>query len=789
VLALPPSKPRRTKKKRPSGQQVQHKGIESIYPAHLTPFLPYAVLTFLAGVFFWKILTPVETSRYWLWEDFLYQNYPYRVFAATSLARGIFPFWNPYVFGGQPFFADIQTAVLYPFNLIQALLTRGDSLNPYLVELIEILHYLLAAVFTYRFLRTCRLVREASLLGAVTFAFSGFMVTHVIHMNFIYVFIWLPLVLETFEKALSGRKFRYAVLCAVFLALSNMGGYPQYSLYIYYTLALYWLIFELEQRQGSEWSLKGARNRLLCLAFVTVAALGLNAFSYLPAAELAQYTPRSSMSYVDSVEHSINPFFLVKLFCPTFFGIQYPQLRTYWAGPHGAFWETCIFVGVLPLILALWALRAFRVNRHVQFAAVIAGISLWLALGQYGLLYKLFFYFAPGFDRFRIPGRFSALLSFALALLAAHGWSMLIALRKEVRRKYFQSGIFFLSGTIFALALLLLALLHTHVLDGFADGKLAEAPIKEAAKTACLVSLAWIAASVVILAITGTLSRAWEKSLGVLAILFVFAELYIFGTPFLEGQLSPADLYQQNEFVRMFQEEGKKELFRINARSLEQPGIMLLRRNQGSLDRLFLIEGYNPLQLKRRLGEIEVGRRFDLLNVKYRIKVDLERELAGFSINRTYLPRAFMVHRWRVIQESEEILSVLDRADFDYRAEAIVEKPPGIDSAEPGGHIESEIEITGYSQNEIVIESRSREPGILILSEWYYPAWRVWVDGKEGEVLRTDHALRGVALQPGSHIVRFAYRSKTFRLGATASLFTALCILGASLAFLRRRRF
>jgi len=786
VSAIPPSNSKPKPGQKTSVNQTRTASAKNSSLVSFWQAFPYLFLAALTALFFWPLITPSESSRAWLWEDFIYQNYPYRVFAATSLAMGHFPFWNPYVFGGQPFFADIQTAVLYPFNLVQALFATPESLSPYLVQFIEIMHYLLAAVFTYRFLRLCRVEPEGSVLGAVTFAFSGFMVTHALHMNFIYVFIWLPLVLEFFEKSLSGGKFRHVLLCSLFLALSNMGGYPQYSLYIYYTLALYWLVFELDQRKTGVWTRFSALRRMATLAFAAIAALGLNAFCYLPAAELAEFTPRGEMTYPASVEHSLAPYLLLKLVNPKFFGVHYPGNINYWAGGYSHFWETCIFIGILPLILALWSLRSLRSNRQVRFAALLAAISLWLALGHYGLLYKLFFHFAPGFDRFRIPGRFSALLSLALAFLAAHGWSMLAGTAGKLSRRFYRSGLFYLILIFFAVIILMLLVLNTSFFSSVVP---ARGSLKHTMMAASFASLGWLAAAAALIFAVVFLKGKGRIGLGIAACLLVFGELFWFGAPFVRGEASPEQLYPKNKLVERFRKEGKEELFRINARSIENPGIMLLRRNQGSIHRIFLIEGYNPLQLKRRLGEVEKRRRFDLLNVKYKIAVDLERRTAGFVLNSTYLPRAFLVHNWRVLDSEEQILERLNSPDFTPRTEVVLEADPGIDTSEPGSHIESAVEISRYTQNEIVIDIQTDAPGILVLSEWHYPAWKAWIDGQQAQVLRADHALRAVAVRPGAHRVRFAYRSDSLARGAAASAITALVMLAVSLVFLRRGKF
>ena len=754
----------------------------------ISRWIPALLLGGLTAAFFWKLISPFAASRNWLWEDFLYQNYPYRVFAAASLAQGHFPFWNPYVFAGQPFFADIQTAVLYPFNLLQALFARSGSFSPLLVELIEFGHYFLAGWFTFRFLRLTGAALEAATLGGITFAFSGFLATHSIHLNFIYVFVWLPLVLELFERTLTGGRFRHALGCALALALSTMGGYPQYSLYICYALGLYWLTFEFfRRREVGQWVPAEALKRLGLLLMITLGAVGLNLFAYLPAEELARYTPRSEMNYAASVEHSFAPWLLVKLVVPKFFGAQYPGTNSYWAGGYSAFWETCLFVGILPLALAIYSLKNVKRSRHVAFAVILAAVCFWLALGRYGGLYRLFFEFAPGFDRFRIPGRFASFVSFGLALLAAHGWSAAGRSAESPPAKFTRSGLFYVNCSLAGVAVL--AWLFT--LFSAEAGALAEENVRQAAAAECRTSLLWALAALG----AGWLIfrfrvRAGNFGLaGTAVCLFAFAELYWFGEPFQRGEISPQQLYADSPLVHFLQQEGKKELFRVNVRSLENPGIMLLQRNQGSLQRIFLIEGYNPLQLERRLLELDKARRFDLLNVKYKIQVDYEKRRATLVPHDTYLPRAFFIGRWRVMEDSAAVIETLNRTDFDYRREVILERDPGIDTLVADAHIEADVEVTSYGQNEIAIRVNASGPGVLVLSEWYYPAWKVRVDGRETTVLRADHALRAVALPAGSHEVVFSYDSATFRRGVLASVLTALFLIAAAGVAVGRGRF
>jgi uncharacterized membrane protein YfhO len=68
------------------------------------------------------------------------------------------------------------------------------------------------------------------------------------------------------------------------------------------------------------------------------------------------------------------------------------------------------------------------------------------------------------------------------------------------------------------------------------------------------------------------------------------------------------------------------------------------------------------------------------------------------------------------------------------------------------------------------MHSTLAQPGWLVLTDTYYPGWRVWIDGEEGRILPADYIFRAVALKPGSHVVEFIYRPTSFLLGLVISI-------------------
>src|SRR4051812_21969878 len=78
----------------------------------------WAVVAGLLALSF-AFYTPLSTSNriaydFDIWAFF----YPLRQYAADALRDGRFPLWNPDIFLGSPFYANAQTALLYPLNLV-----------------------------------------------------------------------------------------------------------------------------------------------------------------------------------------------------------------------------------------------------------------------------------------------------------------------------------------------------------------------------------------------------------------------------------------------------------------------------------------------------------------------------------------------------------------------------------------------------------------------------------------------------------------------------------------------
>jgi Bacterial membrane protein YfhO len=145
-------------------------------------------------------------------------------------------------------------------------------------------------------------------------------------------------------------------------------------------------------------------------------------------------------------------------------------------------------------------------------------------------------------------------------------------------------------------------------------------------------------------------------------------------------------------------------------------------------------------------------------------------------------PRARMVHDVDVVPDPAARLARL-AAGYPLGTRALVERPlPGL--ARPARP--AEVLITRRDQTRVRVSVRTGGDGLLVLADPWYPQWRVEVDGRPAELLRVDHALRGVRVPAGDHQVVFTYQDRALQAGLAV---TGIALAGlAGLWWWRRRR-
>ncbi len=143
--------------------------------------------------------------------------------------------------------------------------------------------------------------------------------------------------------------------------------------------------------------------------------------------------------------------------------------------------------------------------------------------------------------------------------------------------------------------------------------------------------------------------------------------------------------------------------------------------------------------------------------------------------NMDVLPRAFLVHKAKVVGDSDAAsLSSLE-SDFDPAAEVLLADGTELDFPLPDG--EESVMIRHYAPERIEIEVSAAAPGYLVLSDAWYPGWEARVDGTPVPVRRANLLFRAVAVDTGVHVVEFTFRPRSLFIGLGISLVGVVLLL------------
>ncbi|NJN98126.1 MAG: hypothetical protein HC875_30600 [Anaerolineales bacterium] len=299
------------------------------------------ILALLPGLFFWRLLTPNSADRLAIAAgDFTEQYFPLRAFAAQSWVQGQLPLWNPYLFGGQPALADIQSGALYPPHILESLILGWNGLGfpLWALQFQVIAHFSLAAVGTYLFTRSYLLttlrpeseneaspprpLRVASLrrarfggvMASLAFTYGGYLTGFPVQqLTILETSAWLPWIMwavtvATRPPTLDHKQISPAPLLlrspapywgALAFAMAILAGHPQTVLYIFYLSLAYilYLRFTIYDLRFTHHYILHFFVSLAPWLIIVLLGAAIAAAQLLPTREFIALSLRSDLSY------------------------------------------------------------------------------------------------------------------------------------------------------------------------------------------------------------------------------------------------------------------------------------------------------------------------------------------------------------------------------------------------------------------------------------------------------------------------------------------------------------
>lgn len=358
-----------------------------------------------------RIITSADATIYY---------YPVKLYYSSFLEKG-FSLWLPYEFLGLSFLASIQQGSLYPPNFLYFFIP-----TPYAFNWLLIFHFVLAAFFTFLYLREIGLRKATSFLGGIVFGFSGLLMAHRHYIEMTNSSMWIPVLFYLYERLKRKLEFRLVVWTSMAISFQILAGHPQICAYTYLFLGFF-ILFSIKNLPHNK------RFLYLFYSFFPIfLGIIMAAPQLIATQEWAGMSQRATPTYEFLGGGSFPPFMLADIAFPFIFGGGYGY--PYWGGwDEWHIVEQVPFTGILPIVLAvLIAFKLRKENPSVRFWGFVCLISLFLSFGKYNPFYKAIYY-VPVLNLFRMPCRYLLFFNLGIAVLFAFALEYLLAHRDDVK--------------------------------------------------------------------------------------------------------------------------------------------------------------------------------------------------------------------------------------------------------------------------------------------------------------------------------------------------------------------
>lgn len=639
------------------------------------------------------------------------------------------------------------------------------------------------------------------------------------------------------------RILLYFGILVFFIHVQMSSNHVQMLFYFFSGIGIY-MVYRLLFNLVKKIDFKPALISLVLFGAAVGLSASMYADSYLSSREYNKYSIRGvpgitqapgeqkvsgAADYEYSTNWSFSPVEVMTFFVPYWVGfgdveVKGQKANTYWG--QMPFTTSPMYFGIITILLAFIGIYYnFKKNALVQAMVIISFLALLLSFGRtWPLLYDILFYNLPYFSSFRAPVMIHILINVAFVILAGFGIKSIIDITKD---KVKTAG--FLKSAKYIFMVLAIPVLFSFI--GFQDyytsqvqaspliQKLTQQGANQQQIQQYVTQISQIAydnvkselliVGLLLLAAFGACYMFVKGSIKyqlflIAIILFTIIDLWHidFKTLHWDNKTDSEQTFKTPDYVDWILKNEKNTYdFRVLHLDKGQP----VRENTLAYWRLQNIYGYQGAKLRiyQDMDDV-VGMTnpaaWRLMSTKY-IITDKPYNDSMFTtvfegksskkyvlLNNKYYPKAYFVKSVKTAG-GLEILNAIKEGNTDPKEMAFLEKDLSekIDAPDQT----AKVHITNYGIHSITLDAEASGNNLLYFSEVYYPDWKVYIDGKPGEILKINYLFRGVVVPKGKHNIEFKFEPETYYTGKNISIGTNIllvAIFGAAIGGMYFRR-
>ena len=710
-----------------------------------------ALFAVVAG-FYWKLTL---TSQFdWVWgPDLATQVMPWFAVQARSWHAGTFPLWDPYLWAGQPLLGQAQPGAAYPLNwLLFILPLHHGQISTWALQWYFVVIRFLAVAFCYLLCRDLGRSRMASSIAGFVFGLGGVVGTTG-WPQMVNGAIWAPLVFLFLLRAARGRNvFGNAALSGMFLGVAWLSGHHQLPFFVTLAAGGAWLFFVF--RSGP------LDRRMAAAAVVACVFTGLTgALQILPASEYGHLAKRWVGAPEALLWNQRVPYYVHETydFKPSnFLGLVFPSIKMHFDP----------FVGIVALALAWIGVAAWWRDHRVRLMGAVALGGLVYAMGQYSVFQGFLYAVIPGLDKARSPSAAIMVFEFGVAVLAGFGLDQLASADDSPWPRRVMLTVLGAGAVTFTLYQ---AVYFINKMSFPGDDR--------------------VAVTAIIMLLLAALMYAWMRgalSANQAGLLMAGLMLLELGNNYLAVFTPKTDTGREQWSEQMKANADVADFLR------RQPGFQranvpgdAFNANWGAVHEVEMWGGSvasvtsNLLSLEFHRTEARL-----LYGVAYTIAAqptpDAGNEVfsgRGMKVyrNQAAFPRAWAVHKLVQARDADEADATMMKHLPEMHNQAVMlGQPPALEPC----HDPDWVDLLEHGADRLLIRANLSCPGMVVLSDTYFPGWRARVDGKAAEIYQVNAAMRGVMVPGGLHTVTMRYRPASAIWGGLLTLAGFLGAIG-----------
>ena len=675
----------------------------------------FAVYLLIAILLFYRLIL-FEPRSHSLPFDFTGFHLPSAVFLAGELHHHHLPLWDPNVYCGRPFAANIQTQAFYLPRIVSSFVggffgVRGVL---YALEIEYLAHLYLAGVFTLLLAREFGLDSIAAALSSIVYVCGCYFSSQAEHIGATEAACWLPLAWLGAVLITDGRYAKGLVALTIAVAAAILCGFTPMALILYGSISLLTAMFLL---------LRSATPRALALVvFGLFCALLIAGIQLLPATQLlSESVARWRSEWMTATGGGLPFRSFATMLAPNYFGVFDLKAYRYAYDPTFLF----LYSGVLIVPLVLVGCLAVRARRYVPIVLMLCFCALLMCGDNTPVGIWLYRILPRILRETYYPQHWMAPFSLCLGLIAGMGLQYITK-----RPAILVAVLLFVTAD----------LLYVSAGRPLNTANLGTDPLID--------------------------ERSFEGDASILGKVqelshqdFPPSRLDTINDSLLWSQSAPitgvpsANGYDPMALSRLIQ-------VRLGFAHGERWGAFYEVQNPASVV-------VSLLNVKLLWSRTQLP-----TEVSQAAGIELAGTFPGRFLYRNVheLPRFFLTSRVSVAPTFEEAAKWMRRPDWQPGNEAVIETSGVEHSPTLEGGPVGQVRMLRYEPNRVDVRTQTQSEELLVSSETNYPGWKAFVDGTERPVLYTDVAFRGVFIPAGNHLVSFRFEPVIFVYGAVVTL-------------------